>query len=99
MAAGEAGDWNSILIPHSALLYIAVALIGVIAGDVPCRLAWRVVPRASYPQLGGFGLPQHAAPKGAEDDEHLFGVHDLNGTPFYGHHHHHHCLLSLKAAL
>lgn len=88
MAAREPGDWNSILIPHSALLYITVALMGVIAVGVP---------RASCPQLGGFGLLQNAAPKGAEDDEHLFGVHDLNGTPFYGHHHH--CLLSLRAAL
>lgn len=39
MAAGEASDWNSILIRHSALLYTTVALIGVIAVGVPCR--WR----------------------------------------------------------
>lgn len=91
MAAGEAGDWNSTLIPHSALLYITVALIGVTAGGSACR---------ERPVHGWVGLGSRStlAPKRAGDDEHLFGVHDFKWrTLFYGHHHRR--LHSLRAGL
>lgn len=80
MAAGEAGDWNSTLIPHSALLYITVALIGVTAGGSSCR--WRaesVLSTAGW--VWGPAARLHRRVPGMMSTSSVCTI--LNGAPFF----------------